>query len=72
MTGLDNTETTMIALLLLLALAAHSFAVPLPSGDKDNMQLAEVRYELSDSDMFSLVSWIQVAFFVLIKEKRQC
>ncbi|KAM3615875.1 uncharacterized protein V6R79_008903 [Siganus canaliculatus] len=40
MTSLANTETTMTALLL-LALVAHSFALPLPAEDNDNRLLAE-------------------------------
>lgn len=45
MTGLDNTKTTTMIAFLLLALVTHSFALPLPSGDKDNWLLAEVRSE---------------------------
>ncbi|XP_047450312.1 collagenase 3 [Mugil cephalus] len=42
MTGWDNTQTTtMIASLLLLALVAHSLAVPVQSPDKDNLILAD-------------------------------
>ncbi|XP_037630474.1 collagenase 3 [Sebastes umbrosus] len=41
MTSLDDTETTTMIALLLLALVAHSFALPLPSEDKDNQLLAE-------------------------------
>lgn len=50
MSGLDDTETTTMIAFLLLALVAHSLAVPLPSRDKDDLLLAEVRAEVSHSD----------------------
>lgn len=57
MTGLDNTQTTTMIALLLLALVAHSFALPLPSEDRDNWLLAEV-------------SWLQAAFFFVTINER--
>ncbi|XP_068440958.1 collagenase 3 [Clinocottus analis] len=41
MNGLDDTKATTMRAFLLLALVAHSFALPLPSGDKDSWLLAE-------------------------------
>uniref|UniRef100_A0A8C2ZKQ9 Matrix metallopeptidase 13b n=1 Tax=Cyclopterus lumpus TaxID=8103 RepID=A0A8C2ZKQ9_CYCLU len=46
MTGLDNTKATTMRAFLLLALVAHSFALPLPSGDQDSWLLAEYRFTL--------------------------
>lgn len=64
MSGLDNTETTTMIALLLLALVAHSFAVPLPSGDKDDFLLAEVRSEVSNPDIISSCAGIIHVYFL--------
>ncbi|KAF7657405.1 hypothetical protein LDENG_00027860 [Lucifuga dentata] len=41
MRGLDDSETAAMTALLLLLLVVHSFALPLPSEDRDNWLLAE-------------------------------